>query len=133
MGQNQSGLKSGAKPKKRKRTYENFRILMTTSRNYPIHPNLDQISIKYSFEDTKDFKQTFYEAMDLVNQNEYEDEDNFLWRRIIVNFLFMHCLIKERDSMGKYGKMILEIPNNLHILSSFIPLLLHSSTRPPLL
>ena len=106
---------------------------MTTSRNYPIHPNLDQISIKYSFEDTKDFKQTFYEAMDLVNQNEYEDEDNFLWRRIIVNFLFMHCLIKERDSMGKYGKMILEIPNNLHILSSFIPLLLHSSTRPPLL
>ena len=76
---------------------------MTTSRDCPLYQNLEQISLKFSVEDTEDFKQTFYEAMTLVDPNDYEQDDNFLWRRIIVNMLFMYCLIKERETMQNFG------------------------------
>ena len=38
----------------------------------------------------------------------FEADDNYVWRRVVTNFVFMFCLVKQRDSLpskGFYGKI----------------------------
>lgn len=79
----------------RMHSFRNFRLIATCSRSSFISLSLDEISYKWSDENQEDAKDQFTEILENeIDEYEFERDQNFVWRRVVTNFVYMYCLIR---------------------------------------
>lgn len=79
--------------------------MITTKRSHRIDESLLENCYQFTFENSQNFKSNYLETLNIVDIEEYEKEKNVNWRRFVVNFVYLYCLIGLRNRFSKFGRI----------------------------
>lgn len=83
---------------------QDFRLIMSCPKDSEIDKELRQISLKHLLEKKEGFVQQYSRFYESIPSGRFDNPKNHGLQRLVLNLIYLCCLLIQRDSLGQYGK-----------------------------